>query len=110
MLDGVVPYATVTGNHDYATLCDRNSSAPSTGSLRPVTVRGTGLVRRSGPGNGTKVEINSTPSSSFRPRHGLPASRLWDLRETRRPIDPTWMGTERVDQYPDRASILTTQS
>ncbi|WP_058994069.1 DNRLRE domain-containing protein [Haloarcula sp. CBA1127] len=113
-LDGVVPYATVTGNHDYATLWDRNSAIAKYreyfGSSR---YEGRDWFGGAGPTNGDEgrdslstYQLFSAGGYDF-----LHLALEWEPPGTvDDPSTPLGWGQSVLDQYPDRATILTTHS
>jgi len=113
-LDGVVPYATVTGNHDYAVLWDRQSSvAKYTEYFGPSRYDGREWFGGAGPTNGDEdrdtlstYQLFSAGGYDF-----LHLALEWEPPGT--VDDPsTALGWAQsvLDQYPDRATMLTTHS
>jgi len=113
-LDGVVPYATVTGNHDYATLWDRNSSvAKYREYFGPSRYEGRDWFGGAGPSNGDEGRDNLSTYQLFSAGgyDFLHLALEWEPPGTvDDPSTPLGWGQSVLDQYPDRAAILTTHS
>jgi hypothetical protein len=113
-LDGVVPYATVTGNHDYAVLWDRKSSvAKYKEYFGPERYDGRDWFGGAGPTNGNEKRDNLNTYQLFSAGgyDFLHLALEWEPPGT--VDDPsTSLGWAQsvLDQYPGRATILTTHS
>jgi len=113
-LDGVVPYATVTGNHDYAVLWDRQSSvAKYKEYFGPSRYDGREWFGGAGPTNGDEDRdtLNTYQLFSAGGYDFLHLALEWEPPGT--VDDPsTALGWAQsvLDQYPDRATMLTTHS
>jgi len=113
-LDGVVPYATVTGNHDYAVLWDRDSSvAKYKEYFGPSRYDDRDWFGGAGPTNGDegRDNLNTYQLFSAGGYDFLHLGLEWEPPGT---VDDQstslgW-GQSVLDQYPDRATILTTHS
>ncbi|GGK56549.1 DNRLRE domain-containing protein [Haloarcula sebkhae] len=113
-LDGVVPYATVTGNHDYATLWDRNSSvAKYREYFGPSRYEDRDWFGGAGPTAGGEGRDNLSTYQLFS-AGGYDFLHLALEWEPPGPVDDqsTTLGWAQsvLDQHPDRATILTTHS
>lgn len=113
-LDGVVPYATVTGNHDYATLWDRNSSiAKYREYFGPSRYDGRDWFGGAGPTNGDEDRDNLSTYQLFSAGgyDFLHLALEWEPPGTVGDPSTTLGWAQSVlDQYPNRATILTTHS
>ncbi|MEF8829305.1 MAG: DNRLRE domain-containing protein [Haloarcula sp.] len=113
-LDGVVPYATVTGNHDYAVLWDRNSSvAKYTEYFGPSRYDDRDWFGGAGPtsGDGSEDALSTYQLFSAGGYDFLHLALEWEPPGTvDDPSTPLGWAQSVLDQYPDRATILTTHS
>ncbi|MDS0219966.1 DNRLRE domain-containing protein [Haloarcula sp. S1AR25-5A] len=113
-LDGTVPYATVTGNHDYATLWDRQSSvAKYKEYFGPSRYDGRDWFGGAGPSNGDENRDNLSTYQLFSAGgyDFLHLALEWEPPgAVDDPATPLGWAQNVLDQYPDRAAILTTHS
>jgi len=113
-LDEVVPYATVTGNHDYATLWDRQSSVDKYRQyFGPARYDGLDWFGGAGPTTGDENRDNLSTYQLFSAGgyDFLHLALEWEPPGTVDDPSTTLGWAQRVlDQHPDRATILTTHS
>ncbi|WP_424001146.1 DNRLRE domain-containing protein [Haloarcula salina] len=113
-LDGVVPYSTVLGNHDWATLWDKQSSSEKYKQyFGPGRYDGRSWYGGAGP---TGVEENRANLNSYQLFSAggydfLHLALEWEpAGSTDDPSTPLGWGQQVLDDHPDRATILTTHS
>lgn len=113
-LDGVVPYATVAGNHDYATLWDRQSSSTKYKEyFGPSRYDGRDWFGGTGPTNGdeNRDDLNSYQLFSAGGYDFLHLALEWEPPgSVDDPSTPLGWAQSVLDQYPDRPTIVTTHS
>lgn len=113
-LDGTVPYATVTGNHDYAVLWDRKSSvAKYKEYFGQARYDGRDWFGGAGPTSGDENRDNLSTYQLFSAGgyDFLHLALEWEPPGTVDDSSTTLGWAQSVlDQYPDRATILTTHS
>ncbi len=113
-LDGVVPYSTVTGNHDYATLWDRESSiAKYKERFGPSRYAGRDWFGGAGPttGDENRDDLNSYQLFSAGGYDFLHLALEWEPPgSVDDPSTPLGWAQSVFDDHPDRATIVTTHS
>jgi len=114
LLDGTVPYSTVTGNHDYATVWDRNSPIEKYKKyFGPSRYDGRDWFGGAGPSNGepNRDDLNTYQLFSAGGYDFLHLALEWEPPgSVDDPSTPLGWGQQVLDQYPDRPTILTTHS
>ncbi|MBV0902567.1 DNRLRE domain-containing protein [Haloarcula salina] len=113
-LDGVVPYSTVPGNHDWATLWDKESSIDKYKQyFGPSRYDGRDWYGGSGPTgvDENRANLNSYQLFSAGGYDFLHLALEWEpAGSTDDPSTPLGWGQQILDEHPDRATILTTHS
>jgi len=113
-LDGVVPYATVPGNHDWATLWDKESSIDKYKQyFGPSRYDGRDWYGGAGPTDvdENRANINSYQLFSAGGYDFLHLALEWEpAGSTDDPSTPLGWAQQVLDEHPDRATILTTHS
>lgn len=114
LLDGQVPYATVTGNHEYEEWWDRSSSIENYKQyFGPQNFEDRSWYGGAGPTNGdpNRDELNSYQLFSAGGYDFLHLALEWEAPgSVDDPDTPLGWAQSILDQYPDRPTILTTHS
>ena len=114
VLDGVVPYSTVPGNHDWATTWDRSTSvALYKQYFGPSRYEDRDWFGGAGPTNGVpnRDDLNTYQLFSAGGYDFLHLALEWEPPgSVDDPSTPLGWAQGVLDQYPDRPTILTTHS
>ncbi|MDS0300115.1 DNRLRE domain-containing protein [Halogeometricum sp. S1BR25-6] len=108
-LDGVVPYSTVPGNHDWETVGKRSSSVDNyVRYFGPSRHEGRDYFGGAGPGDN---ELNSYQLFSAGGYDFLHLALEWEPRgDVDDPSTPLGWAQEVLEEYSDRPTIVTTHS
>lgn len=114
LLDGTVPYSTVPGNHDWATVGDRSSSIENYKQyFGPSRYEGRNWFGGAGPSNGdpNRDDLNSYQLFSAGGYDFLHLALEWEPPgSVDDPSTPLGWAQWVLDQHPGKATILTTHS